>query len=346
MHLKYNRDLLVRRLLTYVVVIPLLTVAPSRAETLNVRLNRTVQRLEPGDKLRLTVVGFPELSGEMLIPLDGSLQIPMAGSISVLGLSPDQATQKIAEALRPYVRHPQVGLALLGRRPARISITGEVRQPGPRFLNAQPTASESPTGSNTEFQTLSTAMTLAGGITPDADLRHILIRRKNPSLPADLDGQSAKTELQVDLWRTIQTGDLSSDPQVFDGDEIVVPTAKLNPGEQRTLLTSSIAPSKLVIQVAGQVQRPGSITVPSGSGVTAAVAAAGGPNDKADSGQIALLRMTAEGKIEQHISSFGQSSEVLRDGDVIVVAKSFTSSSLELFSTLLTPLSPFLLFFR
>jgi polysaccharide biosynthesis/export protein len=323
-----------------------LCMQPSLAKTVDLTLKQFSERLAQGDKLRLTVVGFPELSGEMLVPLDGYLQIPMAGSISVLGLTPDQATQKITEALRPYVRHPKVGLALVGRRPTRVSITGEVRQPGPRFLNAPSTASDNSTGSGSEFQTLSTALLLAGGITPDADLRHILIRRKSADANANLDGQTAKTEVLVDLWKTIQTGDLSSDPQIFDGDEIVVPMAKLNASEQRVLLTSSVAPSKLVVQVAGQVQRPGSITVPPGSSITTAVAAAGGPNDKADSNQIALLRMTPEGKIDQRVFSFGQSAEPLRDGDVIVVAKSSTSSSLDFFGSLLTPLTPLFFLFR
>ena len=90
--------------------------------------------LKSGDRIRLTVVGFPDMSGEQIIFSDGTIQLPMVGSISITGLSPGSASEAITTALTPYVRRPQISIVLLALSPLRVNVIGEVLQPGPRTL--------------------------------------------------------------------------------------------------------------------------------------------------------------------------------------------------------------------
>src|SRR5579883_168003 len=283
--------------------------------------------LKPGDRIRLTVASFPDLSGEQMILADGTIQLPMAGNVAIGRLTATQAVERITEALRPYVRHPQVGLSVLSISPIRVSVTGEVLHPGPRLLSGGDSqdskkADNAPKDSNPAILTLSEALVLAGGIKPNADLRRIVIRRIVPdNVASNTKTNIARTEVNVDLWQAIQTGNLGADPQIYDGDEIVVPTATANSADQQTLLASTIAPTKITVQVAGEVQRPGQIEIAPNAGVSAAVAAAGGLNDKARN-SIELLRMSATGRLERQTFAFGEVSGPLMNGDVIIVKKS------------------------
>ena len=42
------------------------------------------------------------MSGEQIIFSDGTIQLPMVGSISITGLSPGSASEAITTALTPY----------------------------------------------------------------------------------------------------------------------------------------------------------------------------------------------------------------------------------------------------
>lgn len=334
----------------------LTAVYPALAEQqpFNLRVDQSGNRLAPGDKVRLTVLGFPELSGEQTVLTDGTIQLPLAGDIALQGLSPGEAKDRLVEALKPYVRRPQIGLALVNRRTPRISVTGEVNQPGPRQLTKQATNQDqnnqsTPIGQ--ENPTVSSSLLLAGGVTPNADLRNVIIRRtgasrdSKPILTATdaptstvASAETPKKEIKVNLWNAIREGNLQDDPQIYDGDEIVVPTAKLGAADQLALLGSTVAPGKINIQVSGQVQRPGAVVLSPNSDVTTAIAAAGGPTDKANTSAVTLIRMAADGKVERQNYVFGQPSAPVRNGDVILVDKSGTSSTLDLLGAFSSPL--------
>ncbi|MEB3219578.1 MAG: SLBB domain-containing protein [Nostocales cyanobacterium 94392] len=322
--------------------------SPAYAQVVSL-VNTTGDNLKSGDRLRLTIIGFPDLSGEQLILSDGTLQVGMAGYIDIAGLTPAQATSKITDALRPYLRYPQVGLTVISYRPPRISITGEVRRPGPYLMVSASPQETNPNNStsleNSNVQTLSQVLMLAGGVTPNADLRNIVIRRTQPSIQETTNKlvnpktEATKTDLQVNLWNTIQSGNLSADVRVYDGDEIIVPTAQLSGSDQQRLLASTIAPSAITVQVAGEVQRPGSVQVSPKVGVSGAVAAAGGLTDKARRKSLTLLRLSPEGRIIHQTFAFGADSPPLMEGDVVVVEQSSVHKTLDIIGKIFSPLS-------
>ena len=291
---------------------------PSDADD-NGEVGRDANILQPGDELELTVLGFPDLSGQQTILADGSIQLPLVGGVLVEGLTPNQAVERLTASLTPYVRRPQVGLALLNARPPQVSVTGEVRRPGAHLLVPPDNVDDNIEGSGEEVQTLTYALISAGGVTPDADLRNIIIRRRLSSANTSFSAGSEREEIQVNLWNLIQDGDLSSDVRVYNGDEIVVPTAKLASGDREKLLDSTLAPDSISVQVAGGVRSPGQLQIAADANVVTAVIAAGGFTEDARKEEIALFRVSQEGRLEQKTYAFGEVSETLLDGDVIVV---------------------------
>jgi Polysaccharide biosynthesis/export protein len=141
--------------------------------------------LKSGDRLRLTVVGFADLSGEQSVMADGTIQLPMAGSIVVGGLGSKAAVEAIQVALAPYVRRPQVGLTVLSLSPLRINITGEVLQPGPRSFDPARLRPTDPTSPSTlgrpvslsEAQSLDSQRSVAALKRPKLTLRLICGKR-------------------------------------------------------------------------------------------------------------------------------------------------------------------------
>ena len=296
--------------------------------------------LKPGDQLRLTVIGFPDVSGPQTVLSDGGLQIPLAGYINVWGLTPNQATETISAALLPYIRRPQVSLAIERFSPTRISVTGAVVKSGPLVL-------DTPAASLHGATTLSDVLTLAGGVMPNADIGNIIIRRNtrnhNNSTSSSISPQSfdSTSGIQVDLWQSISDGDLSADIPIYDGDEIIVPISTQTAGvDQQVLLSSSVAPVEIAVNVGGEVSRPGVINIPPNSDVTSAVTAAGGITTNGSSGNIILLRTAADGTIDSYVYGLGEESIALSHGDSIIVSQSSrsqVSSFLRLVSGVLNP---------
>ena len=290
--------------------------------------------LKPGDLVAINVLGFQNLSGQQQVSSTGTIQLPLGGPIFVGGSSPNDAAPTIAEALIPYVRRPQVSVSLINASPLRVSVSGEVQEPGPRLLD--------PANSEDQAQrippTLTTALTASGGITPDADLRNIIIRR--PVLRG-ASGSMRYEEYRVNLWDAVSKGDLQADPRIFSGDEVVVPTATVASVDRQMLLSSTIAPSEIQIQVAGEVNRPGQLTVSPAVGVSGAVAAAGGLNKDGDPEQVVLLRMQPDGSVDQLEYTFGEASDPLMAGDVIVVQTSGRGETGDTFDFIGRLLSPF-----
>ncbi len=295
----------------------------------------TSDPLKPGDLVSIDVLGFQNLSGQQQVSSAGTVQLPLGGAIFVGGYAPLEAIAPITQALLPYVKRPQVSVALVNASPIRISVSGEVQSPGPRLLDPQ--------NSETQAQrlppTLSTALVESGGITPSADLRNIVIRR--PVAGRAPDGASGYSEFQVNLWEAVSSGDLGSDPRIFNGDEIIVPAADIADIDQRTLLTSTIAPEQITVQVAGEVTSPGQLQVSPLVGVSGAVAAAGGPTVDADTEEVVVLRMMPDGRVEQLLYTFGEASEPLIEGDVVFVEASGRGGVGNMFDFIGRILNPF-----
>lgn len=82
------------------------------------------------DKLKVTVYGEPDLSGEFLIDSSGVLSTPFIGQMQVKGLTPRQFEEAYANKLRDakILKDPKVSAEVTTFRP--IYMLGEVKNPG------------------------------------------------------------------------------------------------------------------------------------------------------------------------------------------------------------------------
>ncbi|RYG61378.1 MAG: polysaccharide export protein [Alphaproteobacteria bacterium] len=119
-------------------------------------------QLGPGDKVKVTVFGEEDLSGEFEIDNTGSLAMPLVGEIPVRGLTQRDLERKIASILETgYLKSPRVNIEVLNFRP--FFILGEVNKPG-----SYPYAND---------MNVINAVALGGGYTTRAKTGKIVVRR-------------------------------------------------------------------------------------------------------------------------------------------------------------------------
>lgn len=122
--------------------------------------------LGTGDKLRVRVFGEDSLGGEFSVASNGTVSLPLIGEVKLLGLTANQAQQRIEDALKQgYMKSPKVNVEILNYRP--FYILGEVKKPG-----------EYP---YTNGLTVVNAVARAEGYTYRADKRRVFIKRSSES---------------------------------------------------------------------------------------------------------------------------------------------------------------------
>ncbi|MCY7276831.1 MAG: polysaccharide export protein, partial [Phormidesmis sp. CAN_BIN44] len=86
--------------------------------------------LGAGDKIKLDIFSVPEYSGDYQVLADGTLNLPLAGSVTVQDLSLKDASAAISRKLSEWLTRPIVTVSLLASRPINVAVSGEVTRPG------------------------------------------------------------------------------------------------------------------------------------------------------------------------------------------------------------------------
>lgn len=306
--------------------------------------------LGSGDQISLSVVGYPEFTGTLAILPDGSMTLPLLGQVRAQGMTANQLSASLTQQLREYLVDPVVNVGLVVARPVVVTVSGEVHRPGPIQLSGlnnsdsvafDPNSLEASStsaqvlSSQSALPTLSSAVLLAGGVTTDADIRQVVVRRPVAGGREEL--------LTLNLWDTITANAGSADIELRDGDSIFVPALTGDAIDRRVVASSSLAPSTVRVKVVGEVVRPGEVAVPPNSSISSAVAIAGGPTTDAQISSVSLVRQSETGEIQQ--SNVDLSNLVddyqIEEGDVIVVRKRGYLSVVDGIGRVLNPLNVF-----
>lgn len=89
----------------------------------------TAPKLQPGEKIKVTVFGEDRLSGEYEVDPAGFVSLPLAGTVKAAGLSKPELEQALSKKFRgEYLRNPKVTVDVSSFRP--FYILGEVGKPG------------------------------------------------------------------------------------------------------------------------------------------------------------------------------------------------------------------------
>lgn len=145
--------------------------------------NRTY-KLDTGDRLDINVFGEEDLSGEVTVSEDGTIAIPLVGSVEAKGKSVGDLEETLVTRLEDgYLQYPQVSIEVLNYRP--FYILGEVENPG--------------SYSYVQGMTVLNAVALAGGFTPRARQDQFYLERP---------GTSAQGAQPVDASTRVLPGDI------------------------------------------------------------------------------------------------------------------------------------------
>ncbi|MGI0491546.1 SLBB domain-containing protein [Alkalinema pantanalense CENA528] len=228
-------------------------------------------------------------------------------------------------------------------RPLKVAVIGEVNRPGPYTL-AEGNNNGNSGGSLTPSVTQ--AIQTAGGITQMADLRNIEITRLTRS--------GGEQKVKVDFWKLLKSGDILQDLPIQDGDTISIPTVtSLSESVLPDLGNPSFAPDKITVNVVGEVERPGAISVPPSTPLNQAILTAGGFNRDAVKRSVTLIRLNPNGSVTkrdipidlaQGINEAG--NPALRPNDIVVVRKTGFASFSQGVGSILSPFSGIFGFLR
>jgi polysaccharide biosynthesis/export protein len=118
--------------------------------------------LDSGDRLRIVVFGQEGLTNAYAVDAAGFIDMPLIGSVLARGATTDELASRISAKLRDgFIREPHVAVEIEGYRP--FFILGEVTAPGQYPYVANMTAEA--------------AVAIAGGFTPRAFRRNLIVNR-------------------------------------------------------------------------------------------------------------------------------------------------------------------------
>jgi polysaccharide biosynthesis/export protein len=291
-----------------------LTSAPS-INPIQAPFDEEAYTLGAGDRLRVEVFGVPEYGREYQVLVNGSLNLVQASPVSVRGLTLKQAEAAIAQRYKRIVKRASVDITLLVPRPINVAIAGEVGRPGAYKIAMSET---------TQLPTLTQVIQQAGGITQSGDPQQIILRRPQAN--------GTIQTLRLDLLNLAQTGNLSQNPILRDGDMVqVIERSSMAPDASALPDLANFATDvnqPLNIAVVGEVNRPGTyvlanarsvatagaVNLPSGvrPTVTQALQQAGGITQIADIRGIEVRRKTNSGQVKKIALDLSK----LLDGDI------------------------------
>ena len=157
-------------------------------------------KLGPGDILEITVWKEEGLEKQVIVPPDGVITFPHAGSFKAEGMTIDQVRNELAVRLGKIIVDPVVTVFLINYPSEKVYVIGKVNKPGEFPL----------TGPVDVMQ----ALAMAQGMATFADQDSILILRrvngKNTAIPFD--------------YSDVESGDsLEQNIILKKGDVVVVP---------------------------------------------------------------------------------------------------------------------------
>ncbi len=152
-------------------------------------------RIGAGDMVQVSVFDTPELSAKLRVNADGTIDLPVAGSTAVSGMTPQDAGDAIAKHLRDgqIMINPRVTVTITDYATQEVSVLGEVKNPG-NYLLLGP-------------HTLYNALSAAGGTTDKAGVEIMITHLADPQKLETIHVNSPNYS-QVQRLTSITAGDV------------------------------------------------------------------------------------------------------------------------------------------
>jgi protein involved in polysaccharide export with SLBB domain len=212
------------------------------------------------DQLLIDIYGYSEVSYNLTVSPEGTINVPYAGIVQVGGLTIEAATARIRSKLSPIYSglksgNTKLSVTLGNIRSIKVILNGEVMKPGTYTLPSLATAF--------------TALYSSGGPTDNGSFRNIEIIRNGKKIAT------------LDVYDFILNGDLKGNIGLRDQDIINIPTYQKR------------------VEIVGEVKRPAIFEMKPNEDLSKLLEFAGGFTENAYKARIKVLKNTdTERKIE------------------------------------------------
>jgi protein involved in polysaccharide export with SLBB domain len=231
----------------------------------------------PGDELLVQVWGQLTLNGRFTVDRSGAIYIPQVGTLHVAGVPFSQIQENLKTQLGRVFRNFDLNVNMGQLRSIQVFVVGQARRPGSYTISS--------------LSTLTNALFVTGGPTPQGSMRHIQLKR------------GGTVVVDFDLYDLLLRGDKSKDAQLLPGDVIYIPPV----GPQ--------------VAVAGSVNSPAiyELRSPASSTAGEVLEMAAGATSVASAQTLRLERVDEHrmrGITQISLDAQGKAT-VLRDGDLL-----------------------------
>ncbi len=164
--------------------------------------------IQARDVLNILVWEHPELSFPAdqfqrtespgyLVSKEGAIFYPHIGKVFVAGKTLEQARNILTKKISEFIRNPQLDVRITSYRSQKAHVLGQVKIPGAQPITDVPL-------------TMVRALGIAGGVTPDADLTGVTLKRDERTFA-------------IDLLAVLKDGNISQNIVLMDGDILHIP---------------------------------------------------------------------------------------------------------------------------
>lgn len=288
-------------------------------------------RLAVGDSISIFVANVPEFTTKNVIMSDGTVSLPVAGSVSLWGMTLTEAAQTVTQRyVKTDVLHkPFIAVQLLASSPLKIALAGAINRPGAYNIPVV----------DTKLPTITDAIALAGGIGGTADLKQVKVYRLNPRGGGD-------QVIEVNLWSLLQSADLAQDITLRSGDRILLAKAPVKPEEASLIGSANLSPADMQVGILGEVLSPGIVKVPPNTSLNQALLLVGGFNKRAQKKTVELIRANPDGSVTRRKYPVNWSdpisekaNPILQNKDVVLIGSSTLTRYGDILGKFLSPLS-------
>ena len=234
---------------------PSLAAAARAAPSPEPQAVNALEAVGAGDMVRVTVFRNPDLTTEARVTDQGTIFFPLIGEVAVAGLTPLQASKRIAERLASgkFVVSPEVQFSIATVNSRQVSVLGNVAKPGRYPIDSV-------------NRRVSDFVAAAGGMAAAGSDTVTVVQVRN--------GQETKTD--VDLAQMFRTGNLAANLELAPGDTIYVHRAPM-------------------IYVYGEVNKAGAYRLEPHMTVMQAIALGGGINTRGTERGVRIHRREGNG---------------------------------------------------
>lgn len=244
----------------------------------------------PQDALTITMFDQEDLGGKYQVDSDGTFTFPLIGRVKAGGLTLRELEAELKRLLKEegFFKDPQLSVGVDVYRSQKIHIVGEVRNAGTYPLTGD--------------MSLIEAIARAGSTLPSASGEALIVRAKagGASTPGPVMPNGNDTDVMTVDLRELQSGALSRNIALKDGDTIFVPRAE-------------------TLYVFGEVKNPGAYPIQRNTTVLQALSLAGGLTERGAAGRIRIMRIEKGKQVEVRVKL----TDLVRPGDTIIVPERF-----------------------